>query len=299
MNRNEKARAGMLAGLEAGQAQAKIDRRLAAEADRGRAVALLDLDAIRPRAEADTRPARAAHVLTLAESVAAVGLVQALAVDKAGRLVAGLHRLEACRLLDLVKPEARAAHLSTLDGADRMDPEETRARLRALPAPADMPEPLRAGKVPCRVLADLDAQADPEAALAAEAAENTARKAYTSAEACALADRLRRAGYRETGGRPRQGEKALRPALELVLGVSKNTARRLLGRLPKGGKGAHVGTFSDVARRLARALLAFDRAAADIALADMTPAQRRAVKDAAALCDLLSRIHLDLERKEA
>ena len=71
MNRTEKARAGMLAGLEAGHAQAKIDRRLAAEADRGRAVGLLDLEAIRPRAGTDTRPARAAHVLTLAESVAA------------------------------------------------------------------------------------------------------------------------------------------------------------------------------------------------------------------------------------
>ena len=83
MNRTDKARAGMLAGLEAGHAQAKIDRRLAAEADRGRAVGLLDLEAIRPRAGTDTRPARAAHVLTLAESVAAVGLVQALAVDRA------------------------------------------------------------------------------------------------------------------------------------------------------------------------------------------------------------------------
>ena len=296
MNRTDKARAGMLAGLEAGHAQAKIDRRLAAEADRGRAVGLLDLEAIRPRAGTDTRPARAAHVLTLAESVAAVGLVQALTVDKAGRLVAGLHRLEACRLLYLVKPEARAAHLATLDGADRLDPEETRARLRALPVSADLPEPLRAGKVPCRVLADLDAEADPDAALAAEAAENTARKAYTPAEVSALAERLRRAGYRDAGGRPRKGERALRPALALVLGVDVSTVRRNLNAPEKP---AHVSGFSEAAARLARALAAFDRAAGDVALADMTPTQRRAVKDAAALADLLARLHLNAEGKEA
>lgn len=123
--------------------------------------------------------------------------------------------------------------------------------------PKDLEGPLAAGKVPCRVLVDLDAERDPAAALAAEAAENTARKDYTPAEVQALAQRLRAAGYRETGGRPRRGEKALRPALEMVLGVSKNTARRMLGRMPAGGKGAQVGTFSGMVARLDKALDAF------------------------------------------
>ena len=115
--------------------------------------------------------------------------------------------------------------------------------MAVLPAPKNLEGPLAAGKVPCRVLVDLDAERDPAAALAAEAAENTARKDYTPAEVQALAQRLRAAGYRETGGRPRRGEKALRPALEMVMGVAKNTTRRMLEGMPAGGKGAKVGRF--------------------------------------------------------
>lgn len=288
MNRTDKARAGMLAGLAAGHEQAKIDRRLAAEADRARAVGLLEIDAIRPRAELDTRPARAAHVLALAESVAAVGLLQGLTVDRANRLIAGLHRLEACRLLALPSIETRAAHLATLDGAEHLDPKETRARLLDLPHAERLPEPLRSRMVPCRKLDELDAERDPDAALAAEGAENTARRNYTPAEVSALAERLRRAGYRDAGGRPRKGERALRPALALVLGVDVSTVRRNLNT--PGKKPAHASGFLDIADRLRRALGAFDRAAANIAIADMTPAQRRAVREAAALADALARI---------
>ena len=54
----------------------------------------------------------------------------------------------------------------------------------------------------------------------------------------------------------------------------------------------------DAPRPLRDALAAFDRAAGDVALADMTPTQRRAVKDAAALADLLARL-VNAEGKEA
>jgi hypothetical protein len=175
----------MLAGLQAGHVQAATDRKLAGAAEAGRAVALLTLDAIHPRAD-DTRPARADHVLALAESVAAVGLLQPPAVDKEHRLIAGLNRLEACKLL-LTAPAGRGAVLEALDGAGKLDPKETKDRLNALPEPAKLPEPLKSGKLPVRVLTELDAQADPDAALAAEAAENTARKSYTPAEVAAPA----------------------------------------------------------------------------------------------------------------
>ncbi len=251
----ETAAAGLLRGIAYGKEQAKADRRLAAESKLDRVLELVPADAIRPRA-ADSRPARAEHVLEVAESVAAVGLLQPPAIDNARRLVAGLHRLEGCRLL-LLPRDRRLEYLLAMDGGDRLDPEETADRVAVLPAPKDLEGPLAAGKVPCRVLVDLDAERDPAAALAAEAAENTARKDYTPAEVQALAQRLRAAGYRETGGRPRRGEKALRPALEMVLGVSKNTARRMLGRMPAGGKGAQVGTFSGMVARLDKALDAF------------------------------------------
>jgi len=251
----ETAAAGLLRGIAYGKEQAKADRRLAAESKLDRVLELVPADAIRPRA-ADSRPARAEHVLEVAESVAARCLLQPPAIDNARRLVAGLHRLEGCRLL-LLPRDRRLEYLLALDGGDRLDPEETADRVAVLPAPKDLEGPLAAGKVPCRVLVDLDAERDPAAALAAEAAENTARKDYTPAEVQALAQRLRAAGYRETGGRPRRGEKALRPALEMVLGVSKNTARRMLGRMPAGGKGAQVGTFSGMVARLDKALDAF------------------------------------------
>ena len=251
----ETAAAGLLRGIAYGKEQAKADRRLAAESKLDRVLELLPADAIRPRA-ADSRPARAEHVLEVAESVAAVGLLQPPAIDNARRLVAGLHRLEGCRLL-LLPRDRRLEYLLAMDGGDRLDPEETADRVAVLPAPKNLEGPLAAGKVPCRVLVDLDAERDPAAALAAEAAENTARKDYTPAEVQALAQRLRAAGYRETGGRPRRGEKALRPALEMVLGVSKNTTRRMLGRMPAGGKGAQVGTFSGMVARLDKALDAF------------------------------------------
>ena len=251
----ETAAAGLLRGIAYGKEQAKADRRLAAESKLDRVLELVPADAIRPRA-ADSRPARAEHVLEVAESVAAVGLLQPPAIDNARRLVAGLHRLEGCRLL-LLPRDRRLEYLLAMDGGDRLDPEETADRVAVLPAPKNLEGPLAAGKVPCRVLVDLDAERDPAAALAAEAAENTARKDYTPAEVQALAHRLRAAGYRETGGRPRRGEKALRPALEMVLGVSKNTTRRMLGRMPAGGKGAQVGTFSGMVARLDKALDAF------------------------------------------
>jgi ParB family chromosome partitioning protein len=279
MNRTEKAAAGMLAGVQAGHAQAAVDKRLAAEMDRGRSVALLDLEAIRPRAGADTRPARLADVVTLAESIAAVGLVQALTVDRNHRLVAGLHRLAACRLLCFVKPEARAVFLSSLEGWGKVNREEILTRAQALPISADLPEPLRAEKVPCRVLSDLDAEADPGAALAAEAAENTARRDYTAAEVAAVADRLRKAGYRDKPGRPRSGERALRPALALVLGVDVSTIRRHLNAPEKP---AHMSEFSEIVARLRRALDVFLNAKGR-----MDEAAHRARKAAKTLAEML------------
>lgn len=281
--------AGMLAGLQAGHVQAATDRKLAGAAEAGRAVALLTLDAIHPRAD-DTRPARADHVLALAESVAAVGLLQPPAVDKGHRLIAGLNRLEACKLL-LTAPAGRGAVLEALDGAGKLDPKETKDRLNALPEPAKLPEPLKSGKLPVRVLTELDAQADPDAALAAEAAENTARKSYTPAEVAALVDRLRRAGYRETKGRPGKGDKALRPALGLVLGCSPDTARRMLGTK----KGRHVPTFSNPAERMHRkaealrlACKAYMDAAAEVDLTAQSRHTRRAVAIAVQLAEQLT-----------
>lgn len=247
------ARAGLLAGMAAGHEQAKVDRAVAAEQDRAKVQALLDLDAIRPRPGGDTRKAGAEHVLELAESIAALGLLQPLAVDRIHHLVAGLHREVALRLL-LTPAAARVEVLAGCHGVDKLDPRETARRLQALPDPKDLPEPLKAGKVPCLVLVDLDAERDLDAALAAEAAENTARKQYTAPEVEAIAERLRAAGYRETAGRPGKGSKQLRPALASALGVHVSTVRRLLGEKDAGAKRGQVAKFSETLRPLAKAV---------------------------------------------
>ncbi len=283
----DKAKAGMLAGMQAGHLQAKIDRKVEAEQKRARSVSLFDLAAIQPR-NTDSRPARAAHVLALAESIGAVGLVQPLAVDRHGRLIAGLHRLEACRLLN-TPPPMRTERLAALGDADKLPMPETTERLRALPV--KLPEPMAGGKLPCRVL-DLDAEKDEAGALAAEAAENTARRNYTPAEVEALAQRLRKAGYKETTGRPGKNTKALRPALELVLGVSTSTARRMLGRV-EAGKVVQMNTFSGMLESLQKGLKRIT--AADLPHGERLPALRTAQAMARQLLDVLPAALADAE----
>jgi ParB family chromosome partitioning protein len=75
---------------------------------------------------------------------------------------------------------------------------------------------------------DFDAEAEPERALQVEVAENEKRRDYTALEARTLAERLRAAGYVDVKGRPTKGEKALRPALEVIMGKSLRTVRRYL-----------------------------------------------------------------------
>jgi ParB family chromosome partitioning protein len=202
--------------LNTGRIHAQADA-LAADKQAGdRIVQVIALAAIKPR-ESDTRKARAEHALSLAENIAAVGLLQAPIVDAEKVLVGGLHRITALRLL-LAHRDDREAMLAELDGnaADAVE------RLAELPASDSLPEPLRSGRVPVLLLAT---GAD---ALAAEIAENTARRAYSLGEIKTLVGKLTAAGYHATRGRPKAGQKALKPALEVILGVSGATVKRLL-----------------------------------------------------------------------
>ena len=212
-------------------------------------VTVLSLDAVVDR-NADTRPVNWEHVVSVAESIAALGLLQPPAVDREHRLVAGLHRLTACRMLasDAV---GRVALVEA-------EPDLVE-RVTALPALEELPEPLLSGNIPVRVLTDLDSTKDIDRAVAAEAAENTARRQYTAKEVESIKARLIDLGYSEVRGRPRAGQKALKPALSLVLGLGRAQTSRVLAA---SRKGAHVSTFSSgdlelkAARSLRRAMLA-------------------------------------------
>ncbi|MGI0488816.1 ParB N-terminal domain-containing protein [Pantanalinema rosaneae CENA516] len=144
----------------------------------------------------DTRGLSSQHVSELAESIAVLGLLEPLVVDQRGRLLAGGHRKAAVFVLKEANSKAYNKHF---------------------------PEDL----VPVRVV-DFDAEEHPDLALQVEVTENEKRRDYTPEEVRALAERLRDAGYADVKGRPAKGEKALRPALEVIIGKSIRTVRRYL-----------------------------------------------------------------------
>jgi ParB family transcriptional regulator, chromosome partitioning protein len=165
-----------------------------AERDRAQRINL-PLSRIQPRAE-DTRPLRDTHVADLVESIGALGLIEPLVVDLKGVLLAGGHRLAAIQIL-------KATNFDLYD--------------------QNFPEDL----VPVRIM-PFDADAEPERSLQVELAENEKRVNYSRDQIERLAVRLRSLNYRETRGRPKEGEKALGPALAVAIGVSTRYVRRVL-----------------------------------------------------------------------
>jgi ParB family transcriptional regulator, chromosome partitioning protein len=155
----------------------------------------LPLDQIQPRHQ-DTRSLNPLHVEALAASIAVLGLIEPLVVDKRGQLLAGGHRLAAIDQLKTTNPAAYQIHF-----------------------PVD--------RVPVRSLV-IDAEQDPDLALQIEIAENEQRRDYTPTEVKAIADRLKASGYTEVKGRPKRNQKPLMPALAVVVGKNLRTIQRYL-----------------------------------------------------------------------
>ena len=153
------------------------------------------LDQIKER-EQDTRALNETHVKDLAESIFALGLIESLALDCKGRLLAGGHRLAAIKQIQTENPEA-------------------------------FQKQFPGGAVPARVF-EFDAEKEPDLALQIEVAENEKRRDYTSSEVKAIADRLREAGFADLKGRPKKGQKALMPMLSVIIGKSIRTVQNYL-----------------------------------------------------------------------
>lgn len=130
------------------------------------------------------------------ESIAILGLLEPLVIDKKGRLLAGAHRRAAIYLL---KDQNKLSYEKQF--------------------PNDL--------IPVRII-NFDAEQDPDLALQIEITENEKRRDYTPNEVRSLAETLRQAGYVDVKGRPAKEQKALRPALELIVGKSLRTVRRYL-----------------------------------------------------------------------
>lgn len=160
----------------------------------GRAYVLLDqIDTSALR----TRDVNEKHVIALAESIAAIGLIHPPAVDKMNRLLAGAHRIAALRWLE----------------------KHSTARFQEL-----YPQGVPVWRM------DLNAKSEIDLALAVEISENEQRRDYSSSEVLRLADRLKAAGfhYSAEGGRPKTDTRPLMPALEIIVGKSVRQLRRIL-----------------------------------------------------------------------
>lgn len=162
--------------------------------------ALLPLEKILPRPE-DTRPINQAHVKELAESIAVLGLIQPIAVDVNGRLLAGGHRLAAIELLKGTDNKSYLKHFNK--------------------------------GIPSRTY-EFDASEDEALALAIEATENEKRRDYTPSEVRELADRLEAAGYHRAKGRAKRGQKSVGPTLAMIVGKSQRTIERYLATNDSG-----------------------------------------------------------------
>lgn len=172
--------------------------------------AILSLDQIKDRPHGDTRTLNAQHVQELLESIAAVGLIQPLAVDATGHLLAGGHRRAAITLLSQLA--SGETDTEAEQSQDYYAEAWTQHFSKGIPVH-------RFG---------FDSTAEADRAIAIEAAENEKRRDYTPDEVRELADRLVNAGYKETSGRPKKGERALTPALMTIVGKSKRTIRKYL-----------------------------------------------------------------------
>jgi ParB family chromosome partitioning protein len=162
-----------------------------------RATGTLKLAEIQRRPE-DTRPISETHVTDLMDSIALLGLIEPIAVDQNGRLLAGAHRLVALSYLSEQKPEDFLRHFEQ--------------------------------GIPVRQY-DFDAESEPDRALQIEIAENEHRRDYTPAEIRAAAQRLLDADYVLQRGRPTANARPLIPALEAIFGKSRRTIARYLAEV--------------------------------------------------------------------
>lgn len=158
----------------------------------------LPLSDIKDRANGDTRPIDKDHVQELANSFAAVGQIQPIAVDRNGCLLAGGHRRAAAQLLQATDLASWKRHFSN----DRML---------------------------VRVY-DFDSVEESKRALEIEASENEKRRDYSPEQVRAIADRLMDAGYSDPQGRPQKGTKQLTPALMTIVGKSRRTIKGYLSQ---------------------------------------------------------------------
>ncbi len=182
------------------------------------------LENIKNRPGGNTRSLNPEHVIFLAESIQALGLLEPVVIDNDGHLLAGGHRVAACKLLNLPDNE-RADFLRA--NSDLPEGKKGEAILAKLEILEESEESL--DEIPIRKI-DFNATDDFERALAIEAAENTQRRDYTSQEVLRIYNRLTASGYTDRRGKPKEGEKPAKPMIASIIGKSVRTVERMLAK---------------------------------------------------------------------
>ena len=164
----------------------------------------------------------------------ALGLIEPVASDADGHLLAGAHRLAACKVL-----AATERAVAMLDAARDLSPGAP-----AIDAAKSWTQPLMAldegtGQlnpllVPVRIFA-LRSGDEADRALAIEAAENEQRQDYKPKEVRALYERLKASGFRIKRGRPKKGEKSAIPVIAAVINKSERHVRSMVRPAQKIG----------------------------------------------------------------
>jgi ParB family chromosome partitioning protein len=168
----------------------------------------------------DIRPVSEPRAQRFAGSIAHFGLIQPPAIDRNGFLLAGDHRRRALSILRELShsPERAAELLPDLEEATREAATTAWQRFGF-----DQGVPVHR--------MDVDAVKDPSMAKAIELAENTNREDFSKDEVKRAYVELKNAGYRHVVGRPKKGEKAIGPELELLYGKASRTITKYIAEL--------------------------------------------------------------------
>ena len=205
----------------------------------------VELGAIVDR-ESNLRPLNPGHSLELAESIAAVGLLQFIVVDENLRLLAGGHRLNAIRLLREVAQMSESEVREIFERGK--DPERlSKSEIATLKNAYEVH--FKEGVV-VRVLPTSGFAAS-EVRLQVEAIENEKRLDFSKDELAEIVSRLQAAGYRDTVGKPKVGQKVLSRELGRIMGKSRRTVFRLLHELRTGEKASERRKVSPAMEALA------------------------------------------------
>jgi ParB family transcriptional regulator, chromosome partitioning protein len=233
----------------------------------------IPLDQIKVRQQ-NTREINANHASELAESIATLGLLEPLVVDMRSRLLAGGHRLTAIQSLKTTKS-------------------------------ADFLQVFPDSLIPVRVM-PFDADKEPDKALQCEVAENEHRRDYTVKEVRALAERLMAAGYTNKRARPKQGEKAIVPALEIIVGKSRRTIMRYLSEKTEFTQGVELyvtdGTYIAEKNTLDKAwkkLKIFQKLHLNTPIEELSPKRAALCKKLPRLLDQIEEVLVEIDEGEA